>query len=95
MSLIPQYGFKAEEIIKQGRTTKSKIEETKKWLALKRNIPPISDEQIALFLLACNNVIENTQITIENYFRIRSAAPELFTNRNIDTKEMQQAYSCA
>lgn len=95
MSVIPKHGFKAEEIVRQGRTTTSKIEEIKKWLSLNRNIPPMSEEQIVLFLLACNNVIENTQVTIENYFKITSTAPELFTKRNVDSKEMKQAYSCA
>lgn len=95
MSVIPQYGFKAEEIIKQGRTTKFNIEEIKKWLSLKRNIPPMADEQIVLFLIACNNVIETTQVTIENFFKMKSSAPELFAKRDIDSKEMQQTYSCA
>lgn len=95
MSVIPKHGFKAEEIVRQGRTTRLKIEEIKKCLSLKGNIPPMSEEQIVLFLIACNNVIENTQVTIENYFRIKFSAPELFTNRNVDSKEMKQAYSCA
>lgn len=95
MSVIPKHGFKAEEVVKQGRTTNTKIEEMKKWLTQQSHIPALSDEQIVLFLLACNNVIENTQNTIENYFRIKFSAPELFTKRNIDSKEMTQTYSCA
>lgn len=95
MSVIPKHGFKAEEIVKQGRTTNTKIEEIKKWLTLQSHIPAISDEQIVLFLIACNNDIEHTKNTIENYFRIKYSAPELFTKRNIDSKEMKQTYSCA
>lgn len=95
MSFIPQHGFKVDDLIKRGRTTKSKIEEMRKWLSLKRIIPPMSDEQIALLLIACSNNIEHTQITTENYFKIKSSAPELFTNRDIDCKEMQQTHSCS
>lgn len=95
MSIIPKHGFKADEIINQGRTTKSKIEEIRKWLSQNKHIPPMSDEQITLFLIACSNVIENTEITIQNYFRMKSCSPELFSNRCIDTTEMRQTHSCA
>lgn len=95
MSVTPKFAFKAEDIVKQGRTSWSKVEEIKTWLTLKTNIPPMSDEQIILFLIACNNIIENTENTIENYFKMKSSAPEFFTNRYIDSQEMKQSYSCA
>ncbi|CAH1118370.1 unnamed protein product [Phaedon cochleariae] len=94
-SVIPKYGFKAEDLIKEGRTTKSKIEEIRKWLNYTTNIPPMSDEQIVLFLIACKNVTELTQITIESYFKQKHASPELFADRDVDNKENQFTHKVA
>ncbi|KAJ8956082.1 hypothetical protein NQ318_016535 [Aromia moschata] len=95
MADIPQYGFKAEDMISTGRTTKCNIEEVRKWLSKQPEIPQMSDEQIALFLIACNNVIEATQITIECYFRHKANSPELFKNRDADSQETQSTLGVA
>ncbi|XP_057658251.1 alpha-tocopherol transfer protein-like isoform X1 [Diorhabda carinulata] len=87
MSTIPKHGFKAEDILKENRTTKSNIEDIKNWLSFKRNIPRMSDEQIVIFLLACKNNLDETKITIENFFKYKSTSPEIFMNRDIDMKE--------
>lgn len=89
MSVIPQYAFKADDVVKSGRTTKSNVEDIRKWLKFKPNIPELSDEQIVLFLIACENIIETTQYTIECYFKYKSASPELFSNRDVDSDDMQ------
>ncbi|XP_074041785.1 alpha-tocopherol transfer protein isoform X2 [Leptinotarsa decemlineata] len=93
MSAVPKYGFCAEDVIKEGRTTKSNIEAVKKWLSYNTHIPPMSDEQIVLFLLACDNDVEFTQRTIENFFKQKAASPELFANRDIDLKENQYQHT--
>ncbi|KAJ8910508.1 hypothetical protein NQ315_012355, partial [Exocentrus adspersus] len=92
MSAIPQYVFRAEDLIKAGRTTRSNIDDIRKWLKFKPNIPEMSAEQIVVFLIACDNIIENTQYTIESYFRYKSTCPELFQGRNWDNDGVQLAH---
>ncbi|CAG9831433.1 unnamed protein product [Diabrotica balteata] len=93
MSLIPQHDFKAEDLIREGRTTKSNVEEIRKWLSFNTKIPPVSDEQIVLFLLACNNDLEQTKHTIESFFQIKASSPELFTNRDINHKDVKYSHT--
>ncbi|XP_023310172.1 retinaldehyde-binding protein 1-like isoform X2 [Anoplophora glabripennis] len=92
MSVIPQHAFKAEDIIKSGRTTRSNVDDIKKWLKFKPYIPELSDEQIVLFLIACQNNIEVTQYTIECYFNYKFSYPEMFSNRDVDSEQMQHTY---
>nr|CAH7758590.1 unnamed protein product [Callosobruchus chinensis] len=93
MSGIPSYDFKADDIVKQRRTTRENIEELKKCITSNPRLPPVSDEQVALFLIACKDNVEFAKETIEIYFRQRSSAPELFQDRDIDGKEGQFTHS--
>ncbi|CAH1953497.1 unnamed protein product [Acanthoscelides obtectus] len=93
MSVIPKYQFKADDIVKQGRTSKENIEAVKKWTAANPRMPPVSEEQVALFLLACKDNVEFTEETMETYFRQRYSAPEIFQDRDIDGKEGQFTHS--
>ncbi|CAH1111790.1 unnamed protein product [Psylliodes chrysocephalus] len=95
MSAVPKHNFKAEDIVKEGRTTQSNIEEIKQWLSFKPNFPEMSEEQICLFLIACNNDLEQVKITIENFFKQKSSSPELFMSRDIDTKENKFTHEVA
>ncbi|KAJ3652496.1 hypothetical protein Zmor_018454 [Zophobas morio] len=85
-----EYGFKAQTIIDEGRTTQDAINEIKKWLS-ETKFPEIPEEMIALFLLSCQNVIKDTQRTIKAYFKLKSGAPEMFTGRDINNEELQKA----
>ncbi|CAG9861510.1 unnamed protein product [Phyllotreta striolata] len=87
MSVIPKHGFKASEIIKEGRTTQSNVDDIKKWASFEKSAPEMSEEQICLFLLACNNDLDLTKYTIESFFKQKCSSPELFMNRDIDNKE--------
>ncbi|XP_056641317.1 alpha-tocopherol transfer protein-like isoform X2 [Diorhabda sublineata] len=86
------YEFSAKEIILQGKTTKENIEVIKTWLLESGSdfVPTIlCDELIVLFLLSCENNVENTKITITGHYEIKAGAPELFNNRNVSGADIQ------
>ncbi|XP_050316009.1 alpha-tocopherol transfer protein-like [Anthonomus grandis grandis] len=87
-STLIQYNFKAEELVRTGRTSSYNIDGIREWLELMPTIPQLSDEQIAIFLVACKNDIEATKTCIVCFFKYKAAAPELFDNRDVDTEEM-------
>jgi hypothetical protein len=84
------YQFKAETIIGEGRTTQAAVDEIKNWL-VEASLPQISEELIVLFLMSSKNDIAATQCTIKAYFRIKSDAPELFNDRDIDREDLAKA----
>lgn len=84
------YEFKAKTIIEEGRTTEKLTQEIRDWLST-TNIPKLQDETIVLFLLSCQNNIEETKKTILAYFRIKSEAPEIFQNRDMNNEVLKKA----
>ncbi|CAH1380884.1 unnamed protein product [Tenebrio molitor] len=88
--MCSNYQFKAETIIGEGRTTQAAVDEIKNWL-VEACLPQISEELIVLFLTSCKNDIAATQCTIKAYFRIKSEAPELFNDRDIDREDLAKA----
>jgi hypothetical protein len=84
------YQFKAETIIGEGRTTQAAVDEIKNWL-VEASLPQISEELTVLFLTSCKKDIAATQCTIKAYFRIKSDAPEMFNDRDIDREDLTKA----
>ncbi|KAL1501768.1 hypothetical protein ABEB36_007034 [Hypothenemus hampei] len=84
---VVEYNFKAEDMVKAGRTSIYNIDGIREWLKLMPTIPPISDEQIAIFLIACKNDTEATKNCILSFFKYKAGAPELFANRDLDGPE--------
>lgn len=83
----PQFNFNVQTVIDQGRVNREEIEEIKKWITLEE-IPDLSDEQIALFLMSCNGQREFTKNTIKAYYQLKRSAPELFDNRDLERKDL-------
>lgn len=50
------------------------------------------DQLIRRFLYSCRHSLERTKKTIDLCFTIRSQAPEIFSNRDPDSKEMENIY---
>lgn len=84
------YQFKAKEIIDQGRTTQAAIDDIKEWLTT-TTIPQLPEELIVLFLLSCENNLNSVKNTIQAYFKIKSEAPEIFNDRDVDSDELKKA----
>lgn len=85
----PKFGFTAKQIINDGRITWEDIDLMKTWLTT-QNLPKLTDEQIVLFLLSCNNEQEPTQATIKSFYAVRNSAPGLFDNRTIKREDIQK-----
>ncbi|KAF2881465.1 hypothetical protein ILUMI_24701, partial [Ignelater luminosus] len=87
---VVEFGFKAEQIINEGRITKKDIDLIKKWLSTQNNLPRVTEEQIVLFLLSCSNEQEHTKTTIKAYYAVKKEAPELFNNRQMNRADVQK-----
>ncbi|RZB40162.1 CRAL TRIO domain containing protein [Asbolus verrucosus] len=85
----PKYEFRAEDIIQQGRIQQENLERLRS-LCIAQNMPPMSDEQLILFLLFGDDMVEVARNTITAYFKCKKNAPELFYNRNIDSESFKK-----
>ena len=83
-NMILTYKFESKILVEDRRTTSKNVKEIQQWLTT-TCVPNLQIETIALFLIACDNDISATQTTIKNFFRIKSEAPEIFSNRDIDS----------
>lgn len=79
-ALIPQYKFDVNDVIDAGKVSLLEIDDVKGWLMENSHIPMLSDHQIVLFLLACNNNVTFATKTVQNYFKYKLNAPEMFCN---------------
>lgn len=86
---LPQFKFSAKDLIAEGRTSQRDVDEMRSWLAT-QELPKLSDEQVVIFLLSCNNDHDGTKKTIEAYYKSRKNGPELFDNRDLDRADLQK-----
>ncbi|CAG9854123.1 unnamed protein product [Phyllotreta striolata] len=89
------FKFSVEDLIKDGRTTEVHLQQIISWLStLKDSRVPgeLQGELLALFLLSCDNDIELTKKTIISHYHIKNSAPQLFDQRNLDRKDLKQAF---
>ncbi|XP_044763489.1 alpha-tocopherol transfer protein-like [Coccinella septempunctata] len=81
------FDFKADDIIEDGKCKRKDIEEIKTWL-VSNSLPNATDEQIVLFLLACDSNVEYAKTTIKSYYYYMYHGKNITNNRNINSKEM-------
>lgn len=89
------FGFTVEEIIKDGLIEQFEIEEVKSWSLKQTNLPFLTDEQLAIFLLSCDKNKERAQKTIMEYYRIKLKVPQFFTNRDVDRENILKVFQCS
>ncbi|KAK4878814.1 hypothetical protein RN001_011320 [Aquatica leii] len=82
------FGFTVSDVVKKGLTSEENVEIIKKWS--KSKWPQLTEEQIAVFLIACNNSQDLTKHTIESNIRIKNSSPNLFKNRNLDNENLRK-----
>lgn len=75
-------GFKAQDVINEGRTTTEDIDKIKAWLAT-QYFPKLVDEQIVLFLLASNNDEDICKRTLKAYYQSKMDLKTVFTKRDM------------
>ena len=81
------FSFSAKEIIESNRTTAANIDNVRLWLT-SQALPQLTDEQIAAFLLSCDNNEDMTRKTITSNYQLKCKFPELFTNRYLQDEKI-------
>lgn len=62
----------------------------KEWLAQEPHLPNTWDEnRMMTFLRGCKFSLEKTKRKLDMYFTMRTAIPEFFANRDVNSKELQ------
>ncbi|CAH1397583.1 unnamed protein product [Nezara viridula] len=79
------WSVKAEDLIdKDKRYKKEDIQALRTWLEKQPHLPTISDEQLLVFLAACNFSIEASKKTIDMNYTLRTKNPRMWKERDID-----------
>lgn len=81
------YAFEMENLKQNGRIRQENIDKLSQWTKV-QDLPQITEKQMCLFLLACENNIDNTKKCIISYYCERKNAPELFDNRNTEREDI-------
>ncbi|KAL6256813.1 hypothetical protein P5V15_011753 [Pogonomyrmex californicus] len=82
-----------EEMKKNPQLKLSDIQLLREWCEKQPHLPKIEDSFLALFLHSNYYQMEPTKNTIENYYTIRTHAPEFFSDRDpLGGKELRQAF---
>lgn len=84
----PKCAFQVQALIDNGRITREEIIVLEDKLQ-DVNVPPLTDEQIALFLLSCDRDLDFTIRTIKEFFKARLSGPELFDERCLEREDLQ------
>ncbi|XP_063924881.1 alpha-tocopherol transfer protein-like [Zophobas morio] len=96
--MVLPYEFDVKTLITDGRTNNKNVREIQRWLKTS-SMPSLHVESIALFLISCDNDISATETTIKKFFKIKSEAPEIFNDRDIDneilTKTREVILACS
>ncbi|XP_069682750.1 retinaldehyde-binding protein 1-like [Periplaneta americana] len=83
-----------EELSRNSNLKKENMDYLREWMSKQPHLPSgVTDEQLILFLNCCQHSLEACKQTIEAYYTIRTHAPELFGNRDPQSREIQQALS--
>lgn len=79
------------EFEKNEELKKEDVQHVQEWAKKQPHLPEICDEQVVMMLHSCYYRLEPTKTTIENYFTIRTHAPEIFAKRDPFGKDVQEA----
>ncbi|KAK9884163.1 hypothetical protein WA026_005114 [Henosepilachna vigintioctopunctata] len=63
----------------------------KNWLKYQPHLPGMTELEIIWFLRSCYHNIDNTKVTIEKYFNIKTSCRELLGNRHLDLKVLKDS----
>ncbi|XP_065172224.1 alpha-tocopherol transfer protein-like [Atheta coriaria] len=80
-----------KELCEDVNTRDSDLAHIKEWLAKQPHLPDTWDEdRMMTFLRGCKFSLEKCKKKLDMYFTMRTACPELFTNRDITRPELQE-----
>lgn len=95
--MAPSLGWNLKKLLDSNRVFQTSIEQIRTWLkdTNEPNIPELSEEQIVMFLLSCNNALLATKNTIKAYYKTKQQAPLLFDDRDIERDDLQHVQRTA
>lgn len=80
-----------KELCEDVNTRDSDLAAIKEWLVKQPHLPDTWDEhRMMTFLRGCKFSLEKCKRKLDMYFTMRTACPELFTNRDINRPELQE-----
>ena len=89
-----EYGFKADDVITENKVTRSEIGTISEWAEERLDVPRLTEEQIVLFIIACERNLELTKKTVREFYQIRKNNKHLFDDRNVNNEDLQQQLEC-
>ncbi|XP_014288673.1 alpha-tocopherol transfer protein [Halyomorpha halys] len=79
------WSVKAEDVMTvDKRYKKEDIQALRTWLEKQPHLPPVSDEQLLVFLAACNFSLELSKKTIDINYTLRTKNPRMWKDRELD-----------
>ncbi|GJQ80642.1 hypothetical protein Trydic_g9227 [Trypoxylus dichotomus] len=83
--------FVRKQLNEDLNTRESDLQAIKEWLAKQPHLPDTWDEnRIMTFLRGCKFSLEKCKRKLDMYFTMRTACPELFSNRDINRPELAE-----
>lgn len=83
------FEFTVDDVVKEGKITREEIQELKKWSEVEEDVPNFKEEQLLLFLLACDRDLEFAKKTIREYLRAKRNGHNLFKSRDVEREDVK------
>uniref|UniRef100_T1HKZ1 CRAL-TRIO domain-containing protein n=2 Tax=Rhodnius prolixus TaxID=13249 RepID=T1HKZ1_RHOPR len=80
---------KEEEYKRNKKLKSSDVALIQEWLKKQPHLPKLNDNQVIMFLTACEYSLEQTKETIDLNYTMRTKLPELFAQRDLKRKALQ------
>ncbi|XP_045467218.1 alpha-tocopherol transfer protein-like isoform X2 [Harmonia axyridis] len=87
---LPKYTFTLNDVIRENKVSQEEVTEIRLWMVAV-NLPVVSDEMIATFVIACKRDVENTKKAIMGYFISKNKSPEIFNSCDVDRDDLRLA----
>lgn len=78
-----EYKFRVCDLYRDGKVKESDVTILRQWAEEQENLPPYTDEMLALFLICCLNSLKDAKRCARNYYSMRNGCKEVFANRDI------------
>uniref|UniRef100_T1HM77 CRAL-TRIO domain-containing protein n=2 Tax=Rhodnius TaxID=13248 RepID=T1HM77_RHOPR len=80
---------KEEEYKKNKNLNRSDVNTVQEWIKKQPHLPQLNDNQIIMFLRACNYSLEQTKMSINLNYTMRTKLPEFFSQRDLQRKQTE------
>ncbi|KAK3924762.1 Alpha-tocopherol transfer protein-like [Frankliniella fusca] len=80
-----------EERKKRPEVRDQDLQAFREWVDKQPHLPKVSDAELALFLHTCYYRLEPAKAALDTYFTVRTHAPELFTDRTLQSADVSES----